>query len=80
VDASPIAAIPPATRVVFDTIYNPVRTKLLTLAEKAGATIVTGVAMFVGQGAAQFERWMPEPAPRDVMRTVLLRELGVSEE
>ncbi|MFP4433366.1 MAG: type I 3-dehydroquinate dehydratase [Phycisphaerae bacterium] len=77
VDAGPIPAIPSSTRVVFDTIYNPVRTKLLRLAEEAGATTVTGVAMFVGQGAEQFERWMPCPAPRDVMKRVLLNQLGV---
>jgi 3-dehydroquinate dehydratase / shikimate dehydrogenase len=80
VDASPIPAIPRGARVVFDTIYNPVRTKLLQLADAAGATTVTGVAMFVGQGAEQFERWMPAPPPRATMRDVLLRELGAANE
>jgi 3-dehydroquinate dehydratase/shikimate dehydrogenase len=80
VNATPIAEIPSSVRVVFDTIYNPARTKLLRLAEQAGATTVTGVEMFVGQGAAQFERWMPHSAPRETMRRVLLNHLGVAEE
>ncbi len=80
VDASPIPSIPPAAGVVFDTIYNPVRTKLLRLADAAGARTVTGVAMFVGQAVGQFERWMSCPAPREAMRDRLLRELGAAEE
>jgi 3-dehydroquinate dehydratase/shikimate dehydrogenase len=77
-DASPIEQIPPPVRVVFETIYNPARTRLLELATRAGCTIVTGLEMFVQQGAAQFERWTHLPAPREVIAEVLRRGLGLA--
>ncbi|MDB5297525.1 MAG: aroD aroE [Phycisphaerales bacterium] len=57
--------------VVFDAVYNPVRTKLIEQAEAAGAKTITGVEMFVRQAAAQFEAWTGRPAPADVMRRVV---------
>jgi len=62
--------------VVFDTVYNPVRTRLLRDAEAAGCTTVTGVDMFVRQGAAQFERWTGQAAPLAVFERVILERLG----
>jgi shikimate dehydrogenase len=44
-------------QIVFDVVYNPVKTKLLRLAEIQGATIITGLKMFVEQGARSFELW-----------------------
>ncbi|MFP4054240.1 MAG: shikimate dehydrogenase [Phycisphaerae bacterium] len=76
VDACPVRSLPPGTQVVFDTIYNPVHTRLLQLAERAGAVTLTGVDMFVRQGAAQFSRWTGKPAPAEVMRSVILRTPG----
>ena len=75
-DASPLDAIPSCAHVVFDTIYNPVETLLLRRAADAGCTIVTGVDMFVNQAVAQFEIWTGAPAPRDVMRGVVVRKLS----
>jgi 3-dehydroquinate dehydratase/shikimate dehydrogenase len=43
------------TMVVFDTVYNPQYTQLLRDAQAVGCRIVTGVEMFVRQGARQFE-------------------------
>jgi 3-dehydroquinate dehydratase/shikimate dehydrogenase len=76
VDDCPVAKIPPSVKVVFDTIYNPVRTKLLQRADAAGRLCVTGVEMFVNQAVAQFEAWTHKKAPRDVMRRVFLKRLG----
>lgn len=64
---------------VFDIVYNPMRTKLLADAEKAGATAISGVEMFVQQAAVQFELWTGKPAPVDVMRKVVLDALGGKE-
>ena len=75
VDASPLEQIPEPVKVVFDTIYNPIRTSLLTAAEDAGRLTVTGLDMFVSQAAAQFEMWTKQPAPRDVMRQVVIDKL-----
>jgi len=62
--------------VVFDTIYNPVETRLLREAEAAGCVTVSGVEMFVRQAAVQFELWTGEPAPSDRFREVVLDRLG----
>lgn len=58
--------------VVMDAIYNPVKTRLLTEAESRGCLTVDGVAMFVYQGALQFEWWTGRAAPIDEMRQAVL--------
>jgi len=74
-DAAPLEQIPDGVKVVFDTIYNPIRTLLLQRAEHAGCLTVTGLDMFVNQAVAQFEIWTGLSAPRDVMRRVVQRKL-----
>lgn len=64
-----------AGQVVFDAVYNPIRTRLLADAEAAGCRTVPGVEMFVGQAVAQFELWTGKDAPREVMRNVVLERL-----
>jgi 3-dehydroquinate dehydratase/shikimate dehydrogenase len=79
IDASPFGAQAPkftADTLVFDTIYNPMRTKLLQQAEAAGAKTVGGVEMFVRQAARQFELWTNQAAPVDVMRRVIESRLS----
>jgi shikimate dehydrogenase len=61
--------------VVFDVVYNPMKTKLLRQAEAAGAKTIGGVEMFVRQAAAQFRAWTGLEAPTDVMRQVVERRL-----
>ncbi len=60
---------------VFDTIYNPVETRLQREARTQGCRVIDGVAMFVGQAAAQFQRWTGRPAPLDLIRSILLQRL-----
>lgn len=62
--------------VVFDTIYNPLRTVLLRDAEAAGCVTISGMEMFVRQGAAQFALWTGQDPPLDVFRKVLLEKLS----
>ncbi|MCZ7645391.1 MAG: shikimate dehydrogenase [Planctomycetota bacterium] len=59
----------------FDTVYNPLRTKLLQRAEALGRRTLGGLAMFVGQGARQFELFTGRPAPRDLMERVVCEAL-----
>jgi 3-dehydroquinate dehydratase/shikimate dehydrogenase len=73
---SPLSKLPPAARVVFDTVYNPPRTPLLAQGEAAGCTCASGLEMFVNQAAEQFRIWTDRPAPRDVMRDVVVRRLA----
>jgi 3-dehydroquinate dehydratase/shikimate dehydrogenase len=62
--------------LVFDTVYNPMETRLLKQAKAAGAITVGGVEMFVRQAVRQFEAWTGRPAPIDVMRHVIEARLG----
>jgi 3-dehydroquinate dehydratase / shikimate dehydrogenase len=62
-------------RVAFDMVYNPVDTKFLQIARAKGMAIITGVEMFVQQGARQFEIWTGKPAPAAEMQHVVVTEL-----
>ncbi|MDD2665517.1 MAG: shikimate dehydrogenase [Methanocellales archaeon] len=53
--------------VVFDVVYNPIKTRLLREAKKAGAITIDGVDMLVHQGAESFKIWTSRNAPIDVM-------------
>jgi 3-dehydroquinate dehydratase / shikimate dehydrogenase len=78
VSESPFGDSPPALtpeHVVFDAVYNPMRTKFLQQAEAAGARTINGVEMFVRQAAAQFEAWTKLRAPIDMMRQVVEQRL-----
>jgi len=57
-------------KYVFDMVYDPIETKLLTIAKEAGAAIIPGLEMFVHQAARQFEIWTGKPAPWDDMLKV----------
>ncbi|MFA5079852.1 MAG: shikimate dehydrogenase [Dehalococcoidia bacterium] len=54
--------------IVVDIVYNPVKTRLLREAEKAGARTIGGLDMLAWQGALSFEIWTGRRAPFDVMR------------
>ena len=54
--------------VVFDIVYNPIKTRLQREAEAAGATVISGLDMLVWQGALAFEKWTGLKAPVGVMR------------
>lgn len=58
-------------QIVFDVVYTPVKTKLLRLAEAQGATIVTGLKMFIEQGAKAYELWTGEQMPKEKVAKVL---------
>ncbi len=60
---------------VFDTVYNPIRTRLLAEAREAGCTVIDGVTMFVAQAAAQFKLFTGHDAPTDLMRQVVVQRL-----
>ena len=45
-------------------------------AKEAGCKTVSGVEMFVGQAAQQFELFTGQRAPLDVMRAAVLESLG----
>ncbi len=61
--------------VVMDIVYNPLTTRLLRDAAAAGCVAIDGLAMFIRQGARQFELWTGRPAPVDIMRMAVEAEL-----
>ena len=62
-------------RLVFDMVYNPMETPLLRMAHEKGIPVISGVEMFVHQGARQFEIWTGKPAPEAEMRRVVMHAL-----
>jgi shikimate dehydrogenase len=65
---SPLAAHSiPKGALVYDLVYNPSQTPLLTMAREAGANVLGGLPMLVYQGAASFKLWTGREAPFDIM-------------
>jgi 3-dehydroquinate dehydratase/shikimate dehydrogenase len=75
VPASPLEESEIHARYVFDLVYNPIETPLLRIARQKGIAVITGVEMFVQQGARQFEIWTGKPAPEEEMLRVVLHSL-----
>jgi shikimate dehydrogenase/3-dehydroquinate dehydratase type I len=61
--------------VVADVIYNPLMTRLLRDAEAKGCKIISGLEMFVHQGAGQFKLWTGKEAPLALMRKTVHERL-----
>jgi shikimate dehydrogenase len=61
--------------VVFDIVYNPIKTRLLKEAEVAGAKTISGIDMLVWQGALAFEKWTGRKAPVELMREEAIKAL-----
>ena len=59
------------TKYLMEMIYAPVETKLVKMARAKGVQVISGVEMFVHQGARQFEIWTGKPAPFDEMYRVV---------
>jgi 3-dehydroquinate dehydratase / shikimate dehydrogenase len=77
VDATPIPqSFFKTGMVVFDSVYNPLETRLLKEAREAGCTVIPGIELFLNQAGAQFELWTGLPAPLVAMREALLEQLG----
>jgi 3-dehydroquinate dehydratase/shikimate dehydrogenase len=79
VERSPLTERELNCRLVFDLIYRPSETKLLQLAARRGIETVSGLEMFLAQGAAQWEIWTGERAPLAPMRRAVLDALGAED-
>ena len=60
---------------VFDTVYNPKETKLLTEAREKGCAIIYGYKMLLYQAVSQFELFTGHQAPLEVMESALTQAL-----
>jgi shikimate dehydrogenase len=79
-DASPMAPERLSNfSLVMDVIYNPLKTKLLQDAEKAGCVALSGLDMFVHQGAEQLKLWTGQEPPRELMKQMVTEALEGTE-
>ena len=62
--------------IVFDTVYNPLQTKLLADAKTAGATVVDGAEMFIRQAMAQYKIYVGSAPDEERMRQVVYQSLN----
>ncbi len=62
-------------QIVFDMVYNPLRTPFLALAEKAGAVVIPGIEMLLAQAAESFALWTGTAMPVDRIREKLFLRL-----
>ncbi|RMD91345.1 MAG: shikimate dehydrogenase [Alphaproteobacteria bacterium] len=66
-----------AGQVVNDLVYNPVETRLLAEARRAGAIAVDGLGMLIHQAIPGFEAWFNRrPVPDEGLRAHLLEALA----
>jgi len=76
IDESPIeSSILHPDLLVYDIIYNPLRTKLLKQAESAGARTLGGLWMLVYQGVESFKIWTGKEPSADTMYNAALNAL-----
>ncbi len=74
---SPLSAAQiPASAIVNDLVYNPLKTPLLEEAAAAGATTLGGLHMLVYQGVLSFQMWTGRDAPVDVMLKAATAEMA----
>ena len=60
-------------QIVFDLVYNPVKTKFLQLAESKNAVTINGLNMLVQQAAKSFNLWTGNDFPTEkVYKSLLL--------
>ena len=88
INATPVGSGPsidqtPATaeqlhgaRCVYDLVYNPIETRLLKEACKAGCKTVRGLEMLVAQAKNQFELWTGQTPSLNVMHDAAAAALG----
>jgi shikimate dehydrogenase len=60
-----------SVEAVYDMVYRPAETPLLKLAKAAGCRTANGLGMLLYQGAKALELWSGQPAPVEIMRRAL---------
>ncbi|MFH0991025.1 MAG: shikimate dehydrogenase [bacterium] len=65
-----------AEQIIVDMIYIPLETALLRLAKSKGARTLSGLEVFLHQGASAFELWNGISMPVEEIRPVILNALA----
>ncbi len=80
IDQSPVdSGLLDGCKYVMYVIYNPLKTKLLKDAEHQGCRVLTGLDMFVHQGAEQIKLWTGKEPDRALMKKVVKERLTQGE-
>lgn len=64
-----------AAEAAYDMIYRPAETPFLRMAKSAGCRCANGLGMLLYQGAKALELWCGQPAPVEVMRAALAKNI-----
>ena len=76
VDSTPVPAAQLTGRYVYDLVYNPIATRLLREAARAGCQTIGGLDMLMAQAHGQFHWWTGSKAPAGVMREAASKRLA----
>ena len=63
------------TSVIYDIVYNPLKTELIKIAEKHGIRTIKGLDMLIYQGAKAFEIWTGKAPDVLKMKIAALEEM-----
>ena len=58
--------------IIYDIVYNPLKTKLLENAQKKKAQVINGLGMFLGQASHQFQLWTNKKINFKTMKAIYL--------
>ena len=61
--------------VVFDSVYNPLETRLIREAKEVGCVTISGIELFVNQAVAQLDLWTGQKVSTNLMRDVVVKGL-----
>ncbi len=75
---SPVAGAPLDGEIVFDLVYAPVETRLLSDARAAGCLTIGGLEMLVAQAERQFELWTGQPPPAGLFQAAAFGSAAMS--
>jgi shikimate dehydrogenase len=65
----------PSSAILYDTIYNPRETRLMTTARRAGARVIGGLGMLIQQARLSFELWTGQIPEYGIMEAAALGTL-----
>ena len=76
VDQTPMPGGALDGRLVYDLVYNPLKTRLVVDADRAGCQTIGGLEMLVAQAERQFEWWTGRRPGPALFKQAALRRLG----
>lgn len=67
----------PSASLLYDLIYNPLETRLMRQAERAGLVSVSGMGMLVNQAALSFSIWLGVAPPFSTMKAAATEHISM---